>query len=122
MECWWYWYSYSVSFSGSDVNATNLTNVTIIVIYAYSMAAVAGLYGFGDDSRTVAARFLRTVNRDSSAETYVFELFYYSRTATLLLFHVLISRKCGYQRTNLPVILTTRHAGPPLLVFTTYKV
>lgn len=38
------------------------------------MAAVAGLYGFGDDSRTVAARFVerqRLANRDSPTDTYV---------------------------------------------------
>ncbi|XP_015369658.1 PREDICTED: potassium voltage-gated channel protein Shaker isoform X4 [Diuraphis noxia] len=36
------------------------------------MAAVAGLYGFGDDSRTVAARFVerqRLANRDSPTDT-----------------------------------------------------
>ncbi|XP_050423147.1 potassium voltage-gated channel protein Shaker isoform X9 [Adelges cooleyi] len=36
------------------------------------MAAVAGLYGFGDDSRTVAARFVerqRQANRDSPTDT-----------------------------------------------------
>lgn len=38
------------------------------------MAAVAGLYGFGDDSRTVASRLIerqRAYNKDSAAETYV---------------------------------------------------
>lgn len=38
------------------------------------MAAVAGLYGFGDDTRTVAARFVerqRLANKDSPTDTYV---------------------------------------------------
>ncbi|KAL5240011.1 hypothetical protein ACI65C_007421 [Semiaphis heraclei] len=53
------------------------------------MAAVAGLYGFGDDSRTVAARFVerqRLANRDSPTDTYVHHRIKHMTTTTPLCF------------------------------------